>query len=189
MAFYYPRRLPHWDPGDAALFITWRLHGSLPAPPKEWEVLPSIQRFELQDQSLAHATGPHWLKIPAVAESVIRTLHYGAEQLHLYELHVWVIMSNHVHILIEPHAPLGKITRSIKNYSAKEANRILQRTGQPFWQNESYDRVVRNQQEFNDIVRYIEFNPVKAGLVSDPEEWRWSSAWVGQEAYPTELQR
>lgn len=149
-------------------------------------MLPANERFELHDQSLTTSTGPHWLNIPAVAECVISTLHYGAEQICLYDLRAWVIMSNHVHILIDPRAPLAKITKSIKNYSAKEANRILQRTGQPFWQNESYDRVVRNEKEHNDIVRYIEFNPVNAGLVATPEQYRWSSAWVGQEAYPTE---
>jgi putative transposase len=93
-------------------------------------------------------------------------------------------MSNHVNILIDPHAPLTRITKAIKNYSAREANRILDRTGQPFWQNESYDHVVRNTKESDEIVKYIEFNPVSAGLTDAPEAWRWSSvcARVGQEA-------
>jgi REP element-mobilizing transposase RayT len=185
MAYYQPRGLPHWDPGDAALFITWRLHGSLPALPPEWEVLPASQRFLTLDQGLDRvSTGPHWLKNPAVAACVARTLQYGAEVLGLYDLAAWVIMSNHVHILVEPHTPLARITKSIKNYSAKEANRILGRTGRPFWQNESYDRVVRNSKEFDEIVEYIEFNPVSAAVAEAPEAWRWSSAWarVGREA-------
>ena len=49
-------------------------------------------------------------------------------------------------------------------------------TGQPFWQDESYDRLVRDGEEFQRIVRYIETNPVNAGLVAMPEEFPWSSA-------------
>jgi len=49
-------------------------------------------------------------------------------------------------------------------------------TGQPFWQDESYDRLVRDGEEFRRIARYIEMNPVKAGLAADPEDFPWSSA-------------
>ena len=130
------------------------------------------------------ATGPRWLEDERIAGVVAKTLHYGTQQLHLYDLHAWVIMVNHLHILIHPHAELARITKSIKNYSAKQANRILHRTG-PFWRNESYDHWVRNEAEFYRIVRYIEDNPVAAGLVSTPEDWRFSSASAGQEAYDT----
>ena len=66
---------------------------------------------------------------------------------------------------------------SIKNYSARQANAILGRTGQPFWQDESYDHWVRSPEELEKIVRYIEKNPVAAGLVDRVEDWRWSSAF------------
>jgi hypothetical protein len=66
---------------------------------------------------------------------------------------------------------MARITKSIKNYSAREANRILDRTG-PFWQSESYDRWVRSAEAREKIVRYIEFNPVSAGLVEKPEDYR-----------------
>jgi REP element-mobilizing transposase RayT len=94
-------------------------------------------------------------------------------------------MSNHVHILIDPHAPIPRITRAIKSFSARQANLILGRTGQPFWALESYDRWVRGSEEFESILRYIEFNPVKAGLVVNPEDYRWSSASAGREARVT----
>jgi REP element-mobilizing transposase RayT len=74
-----------------------------------------------------------------------------------------------VHILIYPDARLPRITKAIKNYSARRANLILGRTGQPFWQDESYDRWVRSPDELEKIVRYIEANPLAAGLVSRPE--------------------
>jgi REP element-mobilizing transposase RayT len=181
---YYERRLPHWDPEDAAIFVTWRLHGSFPAPPPEWDRLPPGKRFVAEDDALANSsTGPHYLRIPAVAEVVANALKYRANTLHLYDLRAWVIMSNHVHMLIDPHAPIPRITGAIKSYSAKQANIILDRTGQSFWALESYDRWVRRPEEFEKIVRYIEYNPVKAGIVTKPEDYRWSSA--GQEARVT----
>jgi putative transposase len=85
-------------------------------------------------------------------------------------------MSNHVHILIWPKALLPEITKAIKGFTAREANRVLGRTGQKFWQDESFDHAVRSEDEFYRIMRYIERNPVKAGLVESPEQWPWSSA-------------
>jgi len=69
------------------------------------------------------------------------------------------------------------LTKSLKRFTAREGNRMLGFTGRPFWQDESYDRPVRNEDEFRRIARYIEMNPVKADLVISPEEFRWSSAW------------
>jgi len=88
-------------------------------------------------------------------------------------------MVNHVHILIEPRAALPRIMKSIKTFSAKRANEILERIGEPFWQDESYDHWVRDEKEFGKIVQYIEFNPVAAGLVQRPEDWPWSSSYMG----------
>ena len=93
-----------------------------------------------------------------------------------YELHAWVVMTNHIHVLLTPSVELAKITHSLKRFTAREANRILGLTGQPFWQDESYDRLVRDRGEFDRIVRYIEHNPVTAGLVSAPALYPWSSA-------------
>jgi hypothetical protein len=53
---------------------------------------------------------------------------------------------------------------------------MLGRTGKPFWQDESFDHWVRDGAQFESVRAYIEQNPVKAGLVAKPEEWRWSSA-------------
>ena len=123
------------------------------------------------------ATGPRWLGDERVAQCVADTLKFGERQLGLDDLEAWVLMINHVHILIEPKVPLQRITKSIKSFSARQANAILQRTGQPFWQEESYDRWVRGPRETGKIVRYIEQNPVTVGLVEIAEDWRWSSAF------------
>jgi hypothetical protein len=74
---------------------------------------------------------------------------------------------------------LPHITKSTKNFSARKANAILGLIGQPFWQDESYDHWARSAAELERIVRYIEQNPVAAGLVERAEEWRWSSAFRG----------
>jgi type I restriction enzyme R subunit/putative DNA methylase len=117
---------------------------------------------------------------PQVAASVCRVLLSGAEEWDLYELQAWVVMVNHVHILLRPLVPLRKAMMNIKSASGRAANAILSRTGEPFWQGESYDHWVRNSKERASIIRYIESNPVKAGLVIEPEQWLWSSAgWQG----------
>jgi len=122
--------------------------------------------------------GPTWLKDARLSKIVADSLSYGVEQLRLYRLSAYVVMSNHVHVLIWPRAYLSKITKSIKGYTARECNKLLSRTGENFWQDESFDHSVRNENEFWRIKRYIELNPVKAGLVTRPEEWAWSSATV-----------
>jgi REP element-mobilizing transposase RayT len=136
------------------------------------------------------AIGPRWLEDERVAKLVVAALHYGARPLGLYELRAWVVMVNHVHILIEPTAPMSRVTKAIKNFSARQANAVLGRTGLPFWQDESYDHWARGPEEIEKIIRYIEENPVAAGLVQRVEDWPWSSAhsscrMTGQEACPT----
>jgi putative transposase len=86
-----------------------------------------------------------------------------------------VVMPNHVHVLVSPQVPLPRVTKSLKGITAKRANAMLGRTGEPFWQEESYDHLVRGHDEFERIRFYIEENPVQAGLVQDAGESRWSS--------------
>jgi REP element-mobilizing transposase RayT len=125
------------------------------------------------DRSLDQAEfGPQWLRDERVAQE-----HFGQHQLGFYELYAFVIMPNHVHSLLQPNVQLARITKSLKGYTARRANQILQRTGSPFWQYESFDRWVRNDRELHKIIHYIEYNPVAAGLVGQPEEWRSSSAY------------
>jgi len=98
------------------------------------------------------------------------------EQTGQFELHNFVVMANHVHLLITPRAQVSKMMQSLKRHTAREGNRMLGLTGRPFWQEESYDRLVRNDREFDRIARYIEMNPVRAGLAATPEDFPWSSA-------------
>jgi len=72
--------------------------------------------------------------------------------------------------------PAPRWLRVLKGITAHQANRILGRSGKPFWQDESYDHVVRSEIEFGRIQDYIESNPVKAGLAASSELWKWSRA-------------
>jgi putative transposase len=176
---FYRRRLPHWQPKGAAIFLTWRLYGSLPRT-KIASSATEGQRFVLLDRQLDAATsGPMFLQNPQVADAVIQTFFLAANEWDLYEPLAWVVMSNHVHLLIQPHKSLSAITRAVKKTSARRANLILGRSGLPFWQDESFDHWVRNGKQFDRIVQYIESNPVKAGLANTAETWRWSSAFAG----------
>lgn len=94
----------------------------------------------------------------------------------LCSLHAYVVMPNHVHALWTPQIPLCDLVRQVKGPTAREANKLLGRTGEQFWQEEYFDRIVRSESEFVQIRRYIEWNPVKAGLVARPGEFEWSSA-------------
>jgi putative transposase len=106
------------------------------------------------------ACGPLWLRDENVARCVADALRFGDGQLGFYDLRAWVVMANHVHILIYPTTALSRITKAIKNFTARQANALLGRTGRPFWQDESYDHWVRSSVEANEIVRYVEANPL-----------------------------
>lgn len=93
-----------------------------------------------------------------------------------YQIHTYIVMANHVHLLITPCVEVSRLMQSLKRFTAWEGNRMLGHTGQPFWQDESYDRLVRDEAEFQRITRYIEMNPVKAGLAAKPEDFPWFSA-------------
>jgi putative transposase len=179
MAFYR-RHLPHWHPEEASLFVTWRLAGSLPAS------AIGCNDFVALDRVLDQAShGPVWLDGSRVADMVCEVIQQGAVR-RLFLLGGYVVMSNHVHLLALPFVPAARVTRWIKGMSARYANRILNRTGTAFWQHESFDHWVRNSREYERILHYIHHNPVRAGLVSNPEQWPWSTAAARQaEACPT----
>ena len=179
----YRRRLPHFHPDNAYLFLTWRLWSSLPAK-SNLAVHPTPgHAFVVMDRELdRHLSGPLWLNDPRIADLVSRAIIAGDSERHFYDLHAWVVMPNHVHLLIVPLAPVPVIMRWLKGSTARNANRILGRTGLPFWQDESYDHYLRDRDQLNRTIRYIEENPVSAGLTTEISGWPWSSA--GWQAKP-----
>ncbi len=178
---YYARHLPHWHPDGKTLFVTWRLFGSLPSSvlSKYTDLARTApgKAFTEIDRFLDRVTsGPRWLARDDLASLLVETLRRGDQPLGLFELYAWVVMPNHVHVLLQPAAPLARITQGIKGATARKANDLLGIAGQHSWQNESFDHWVRSGQEMERIKLYIEWNPVKAGLIDSPEKWRWSSA-------------
>jgi REP element-mobilizing transposase RayT len=174
------RHLPHWIPEEAAVFVTWRLAGSLPpqadlTDDKDRSSVPHpfLQRDEQLDRV---PSGPAWLQDSRVARVVVDALLYGETVRRFYQLHAWVVMPNHVHAIFQPHAAMPTIMRWLKGRTGRVANQILGRTGTALWQDESFDHWIRSAEELRDLIEYVENNPVKAGLVETKEQWRWSSA-------------
>jgi REP element-mobilizing transposase RayT len=166
--------------------ITFRLHDALPVSRRvEWEALLNIPddvtRREKVELYLDAGYGSCALRDARIARLVENALlHFDGQR---YRLLAWVVMPNHVHVLVEtfPAHPLAEVTHSWKSFTAKQANAILRCSG-AFWQAESFDRFIRDEQHLANAVQYIHYNPVKAGLVQRPEEWRYSSARKIQES-------
>jgi len=200
---FYRRKLPHWHPdiSEASfLFVTWRLAGSMPrtqvvrglagesaCPTTTDPTLSPGRAFLAFDREVdKDAFGPVWLRDDRVARVVADALLYGESERRFYQLRAWVVMPNHVHVLLQPMTSMPVITRWLKGSTARQANLILGRTGESFWQDESFDHRVRDEVELDRIVRYVEHNPVSAGLAKDPRDWAWSSARLaGGSACPT----
>jgi len=152
---------------------------SEPKQPKESSIDRQIRHskivFAMSDQYLAQCdTGPEYLKEPQAAAIVENSILFGADI--RYDLFAFVIMSNHVHVLLTPHWTLEKITQGIKGFTANQINKMQDTQSRVFWQSESYDHWPRDDDEFYRIISYIENNPVDAGLCAVPAEWPYSSA-------------
>ena len=177
----YRRNLPHWLPEGRTIFLTWRLFGSLPVGLQKRTTNASNrtagERFRAVDKALDRALdGPFWLKDPLIASCVVNALRKGESDLNYYKLLAYVVMPNHVHALLTPKVEVSKLMNGLKGTTALAANKILNRTGKPFWQDESFDHWLRRDESFPRFISYIERNPVTAKLVARPEDWLWSSA-------------
>lgn len=145
MPVHTRRRLPHWEIGGSTYFITF---------------------------------GTREAELSAGARDIVLDAcrHFDGIR---YQLWAATIMPDHVHLLLTPMQKshnewfsLSSILHSIKSFTAKEINRRLNRRG-PLWMEESFDRIIRGEQEFIENWQYIRNNPVKRGLCLTPEEWPW----------------
>lgn len=178
--------LPHYDSDRRTQFVTFRLHDSLPRnvlfrlkEESRVNMLRDKDDLELQrltEKYLDKGAGECYLKQRLVAEIVERKI--LGRHLSKLILIAWVIMPNHVHLLFSPMTghSLTTIMQSIKGATAMEANQVLGRTGS-FWMRDYFDRYIRDREHCSKAVRYIENNPVKAGLCEKAEDWRFGSAW------------
>ncbi|MDM7923321.1 MAG: transposase [Pyrinomonadaceae bacterium] len=180
--WYNLNGLPHFDGPEQPQFVTFRLFDSLPA-----QVVEKLRTSTKSDAAfrkrieryLDSGFGECWLRDGKIAGIVRDALKYNDRK--TYDLIAWVLMPNHVHVVLQPRPAmhLPDIVHSIKSFSAQMANRALGRTGQ-FWQHESFDRYIRDRRHLAAAIRCTEMNPVKAGLCKDPEEWTFSSAFERQ---------
>ena len=180
--------LPHLESPSKVQALTFRLADSLPTQvlkrlDEELASIPEDQQANARRQMIeAHldsGRGCCALGHPAMAEVMQEALLFFESD--RYHLIAWCIMPNHVHVMVRPFDTLGKIVRSWKSYTAKWAKHHASEIGwkssdNPFWMREYWDRYMRSPEHFENSIDYIHRNPVKAGLCSTPEDWRWSSA-------------
>src|SRR5262249_28550446 len=133
----------------------------------------SIKRRKIEAW-LDRGHGACWLRAPDVADAVEGVL-LEADGTG-FQLQAWVLMPNHVHLVVDVWAvPLSKLISRWKGKSSRLANLVLRRSG-PFWQEDYYDTLIRDDEHLRKATLYTERNPMKAALVNDPRQWRWSSA-------------
>ncbi|MFQ6133931.1 MAG: transposase [Armatimonadota bacterium] len=142
------RRLPHWEEPGATYFVRY-----------------SLRR--------PHACYLACVKPALIVIASLRFFH--GRRLELYD---YTVMPDHVHAIIRPipargtTEPLSRLLQVIKGWSARQINDMLGRTGS-LWQDESYDRLLRGEEDYMAHANYVWENPVRQGLVGRAEEWPW----------------
>jgi putative transposase len=172
--------LPHFDDGKKFQFVTFRLQDSIPESVLRDAGLQNKKYYyRLAEKYLDNLHGSLILQRQEVAELVARSILFYAGK--KYRLISWVIMPNHVHLLIQPinNYPVHRIVGSLKSYTSREVNKLLGATGS-LWANDYFDRFIRDEDHFKVCVDYIEKNPVKSKLVKSKEEWKWGSAGLNK---------
>ena len=181
------RHLPHWTQAGATYFVTFRLGDSIPLDlqrqwqaeravwlgqhPEPWTAAEEAEYHERftrrHDEWLDSGTGACCLRRRDVRDCVEASLnHFHGEH---YHLDAYVLMPNHVHVLVVPveGQSLFGLLKGIKGASARRCNQLLGRTGETFWMEDSYNRIVRTAGELSATRDYIRRNPVNARLRPD----------------------
>lgn len=175
---FHRNHLPHFDGADYQM-ITYRLADALPA--EVWQRLqdyPDKARRERIEELMDAGYGACWLANDAVAGLVLDNWrHFDPLR---YQLIAWVIMPNHVHLVIRltTGESLARIVHSWKSYTGKRIDALMNLPNEQhaIWQADYWDRYIRSEQHYLAAINYIHNNPVKAGLVNTPQDWCWSSA-------------
>jgi REP element-mobilizing transposase RayT len=194
---FHRRNLPHLYYSEGVYFITYRLANSIPIKAfktirsalvdiSKNKVQPLVSAAELNllnerekrlfkkyDSILDSGEyGEKYLVIPQIVKTVKHTIHFSDGK--DYKLISYCIMPNHVHLVFELlkfNKGISKIMQSIKRISGTDSNLFLNRKGK-FWQDESFDRLVRDDMELYNIIKYVLLNPVNAGLVKNWNDWK-----------------
>ena len=180
----YMRHLPHWRQEGATYFVTFRLADSLPQKKLDelaslkdkWErhhLLPHSEAVLQEWARMASDRIERWLdqgmgkcvlKEPSLAALLTSAFHYFDDD--RYELDCYVVMPNHAHAVLRPlrsEHSVEEIVGSWKKYCAKQINNRLHRSGE-LWQEETYDRIIRDEEHLWRVIQYIGSNPDRAGL-------------------------
>lgn len=191
-------KLPHWERDGGTYFVTYRLADSLPEKVRkaiQAEREDIVRTAEHMGRELSESERERLERLHT--EKIEDLLHSGYGACHLkddrcakivadafahfegkrYAIHAWCVMPNHVHVVFSamPGHGLSQIMHSWKSFTASQCNKLLGRTG-PFWMDESFDRLIRDEFELNKRIAYTLNNPAKAGL----KDWKWSGR--GREA-------
>ncbi len=186
--------IPHIDGNAYIQHITYCLADSVPVKTlhqlsRQCQGIPDERERQLSrrmfiDRFMDSGYGSCILQIPEIASMIIENWKFfdGVR----YGLLSYVVMPNHCHVLIQKRgtAPLPRIVHSWKSFTARKINIWTAthgrspniRAGSPVWQRDYWDRYIRNTWHLVRVIEYIEQNPVKAGLVRNPQDWVWSSA-------------
>ncbi|MBI5760263.1 MAG: transposase [Planctomycetales bacterium] len=187
----YTRHLPHWRQEGATYFVTFRLADSLPQAKvielqnwrafwerehpeprseKDWkeyarEVFRRTEAWLDEGYGACHFREARWAN-----DLRDRLHHFHGER---YQLACWVIMPNHCHLVFRPFEghELEDLLGAMKGVTAKHLNAAVERTGE-LWQQECYDRIIRDAEHLHRVIQYIGRNPAQAGV--PPSAWfRW----------------
>jgi putative transposase len=180
---FHKRNLPHLYFDEGRYFITYRLANSIPLDKlselakintnldfKSYHRL--FQKYDLLLDSCD--MGINYLNRTELAEICKQSLDFPDKK--EYTLICYCIMPNHVHLVFEllpGNKGISEIMKLMKGYSAVKCNSIIGKEGK-FWQVESYDRWIRDDKELYFTINYVLLNPVKAGLVDNWENWKYS---------------
>ncbi len=125
---FYKRRLPHWLPENKAIFLTWRLYGSLPAGRVANSRLSDGEKFKETEKILDRSLyGPVWLKDPRIAQLVVEAIVRGADELRHYALRSYSVMPNHIHLLI------GAEASDSRDHARAQRNSKYERVASSKW--------------------------------------------------------
>lgn len=170
--------LPHWHQTGKMTFVTFRLCDSIPKSVVDkilldYELKLSLNKCGYEKKELELWKWEKYNRIEkyldkGIGECLLNNLKcrdiVTQALLHFdnvrYKLVSYVIMPNHVHVVLMPYGKwmVQDIIKSIKHYSALQINRLLGRVGQ-VWQKESFDRIIRNEEHYLNILKYIYNNP------------------------------
>ena len=187
--------LPHWTAKGGIYHVRFRLADSLPESIRRELSSEKIRLLALTDNSkdiltrydrkrlvvlwsekmekaLDAGYGSCVLKSDSLASIVAEAITFFEGE--RYRLYSWCIMPNHVHVVAQPlgEFALSQIIHTWKSFTAKRCNAQLGRSGE-FWQKESYDHLVRDDDDLRHCIDYVYLNSEKAGLMD--WKWRWKA--------------